>query len=80
MRPIEPEMIPAMAKALANYPANGKPDLQDPTVQLLREFGLIEEQHTNKRCPACGTERPDHYWYKITPAGRVFMFASGWAL
>jgi hypothetical protein len=67
------EEIAAMMNALRNYPPNGKPDLTDAANVRLREFGLIEECHTKKRCGACGAERPDHYWYAITPAGRLFM-------
>ena len=77
---IDPNDIPLLARALADYPANGKPDLTDPISVKLREYGLIEERHTKKHCPTCGTERPDYHWYAITPAGRIFMAASGWAL
>lgn len=65
-----------MAEALVKWPANGK--ARDVAMlQVLREAGLVEEQHTNKRCKACGTESPDYYWWKITPAGYLFIEAMG---
>lgn len=79
MRDPLPDETVAMAQALSNWPANGKP--QDvATLQLLREFGLVEEQVQNKRCRECGTEQPDWHWWKITSAGRAFLAAAGWAL
>jgi hypothetical protein len=66
-----------MKIALRDYPGNGKPDPNDSGTILLRKYGLIEEQVQNKRCQACGTERPDYHWFKITPAGRLFMQLAG---
>jgi len=80
MRTIEPDMIPAMAEALRDYPANGKPDMQIEVNQWLGEFGLIEEAQTWKSCKTCGHQSIDWRYYRITPAGRLFMAASGWAL
>ncbi len=73
---LTPEIVANMAASLHNYPPNGKPDMSVLANARLVEFGLIEETHTNKTCSGCGTQRPDHYWHKITPAGRVLMAAT----
>lgn len=77
---IDPDMVPLLAQALKDYPANGKLNFDIKAHVYLREYGLVEEKHSEKQCSACGASRPDHYWHAITPAGRIFMAASGWAL
>jgi hypothetical protein len=63
--------------ALRDYPANGILDFNIKGHGLLLQHGLVEPRETKKRCQACGTERPDHHWHAISPAGRVLMAAMG---
>ena len=78
----DPEVRSKMLNALVNFPANGKPpqgfDTEAGVITLwLKEHGLIAEHETKRPCRECGTPRVDHTYMKITPAGRLFMLASG---
>lgn len=37
---------------------------------------LLERREQTRPCPTCGTERPAHFYWRITEAGRLLMEAA----
>lgn len=72
LREISDEEIQRLATKLANWPSNGKPEMDDD-VYVLKSHGFVEEREQMKNCRECGTRLVDWRYMKITPAGRLFL-------
>lgn len=70
-------MIRAIIDLLANFPANGKAPMSVERAWA-EHFRFIEEHVVTKACPACGHQKADHSFMKITPAGKAILaYAQG---
>lgn len=70
------DRIARLTSALLNFPANGKPALDDNNWDLVL-VGFIAEHEVTKPCRNCGQTLTDYRFFKITQAGRLFLAAQG---
>jgi hypothetical protein len=64
--------IAELAGALANFPSNGKPPMDDLHWELVL-LGFVTEHEVKKPCRNCGTALTDYRYFKPTVGGRVFL-------
>jgi len=68
-----------LASALANFPANGKPPMDNLHWELVLS-GFIMEHEIKKPCRDCGTSLTDSRYFKLTKGGHMFLAAAAIAM
>jgi hypothetical protein len=71
------ELALRLYPVLRDFPADGQLQRMDDrdTFFDLAMSGLVERQEVQKECKTCGTPKYDYAYWRITPAGRLFMAA-----
>jgi hypothetical protein len=67
--------IDRLADKLANWPSNGKHEIDDDVI-VLKAYGFIEEKTHTQLCRSCGTPQFAHSHMRVTQAGRLFLAAA----
>lgn len=73
----EQEVALRLYAALKQFPDDGQ--LQNSAIDAdtradLILIGLVERQEVQKACKTCGTPRFDYAFYRMTPAGHLFVW------
>jgi hypothetical protein len=77
MKPSLLELAERIYPVLRDFPADGQLQRMDDQALYTDIIlsGLVQREEVQKPCKCCGTPKFDYAYFRITPAGRLFMTA-----